>query len=129
MSKITVVGNAPFPDIPYGRAVTVEHTRRIDGLLASGRISRVDDAATDDVPALMGDVQEWVDGDPDRARTALAVEQARSQGPRSTLAPWLEDVIAPPAAHVDVSEENDDPRHDHTGGDAGTLTGDPTALG
>lgn len=121
---ITVVGNAPFPDIPLGRAVSVPRTPRIDGLLASGRISRVE---PEGVPYTVEDVKAWVGDDPDRAGRALEVEQFRPSGPRTTLEPWLQNVIAPPAAPTGADDDVTDPEPDHTRDDPAALTGDPEA--
>lgn len=50
------------------------------------------------VPSTVDDVKEWVGDDADRAVVALEVERARSEGPRKTLEPWLEDVATTPPA-------------------------------
>lgn len=128
MAEITVVGNVDLPDIPRGRAVTVERTPRIDGLLASRRIVEVD-PDPDAVPTLIDDVQRWVGDDPDRAAVALKIEGNRPGGPRSTLVPWLEAVTDPQDRHMAASGELYAPAPDHTGGDDAERTGDPRASG
>lgn len=61
-------------------------------------------AAADQVPDTVDEVKAWVGDDPARASAALAVERARSQGPRKSLEPWLAGLAAPDdGADADVT--------------------------
>ncbi len=52
--------------------------------------TRATSDATEVPMGTIDDVEEWVGNNPERARQALAAEQARPNGPRSTLVATLE---------------------------------------
>lgn len=88
MDTVTVRANVPLPELSYGATGTLPRTRRVEGLLASRRLTLVDD----DVPdGTVAEVLAWVRaGDPEeRAGRAVREEYARER-PRRTLLTALE---------------------------------------
>lgn len=74
---------------------------------ATSELARVLARRTDAVPATVDAVKDWVGDDPARAAAALEVEQARADGPRKSLEPWLAGLAAPDDA-TDAGDAGDD---------------------
>lgn len=118
---VIVVSAVPLPDMPEGVPVRVELTPRVEGLIRSKRVRKIDEP--EPVPDLVVDVRWWVGGDLSRARAALEVERNRPQGPRPTLVGWLSDVISPQKPQDDPHGPQDPAGSNHTGGMGGGFTG------
>lgn len=73
-------------DDPHVAAATAELARVL--ARRSHLVDQVPDGSVDAV-------KDWVGDDPTRAAAALEVERARSQGPRSSLEPWLVGLVDP----------------------------------
>jgi len=97
VDTVTVRANVPLPELSYGATGRLARTSRVEGLLASRRLTLVEDDVPDpdDVPAgTVSDVVAWVLAaeDPhERAGRAIREEYARPS-PRSTLLEQLEDL-------------------------------------
>lgn len=67
---ILVRSHVPLPDMPAGATGRVLRTGRWEGLIASGKVSVVEERAVGTV----SEVLAWVGDDPDRAYDALEAE-------------------------------------------------------
>lgn len=99
MPKLQVIARVPLPDIrPMGATVTVDVTRRIEGLVANGYLDVVGPGprpSVDELPdGTIAEVMRWVGDDPVRAAAALDRERS-STAPRTTLIARLSSVVDP----------------------------------
>ena len=97
MDRVTVRANVPLPELRRGDVGTLAHSPRVAGLLASRRLTLVEEV--DDPPrGTVAEIVAWVHAGDDvagRADRAIRFEAAREGRVRSTLMAQLEELSAP----------------------------------